>query len=281
MTRRPLPTWDQALDAVDDDDAAKPAHIIRFGRQLDLQGIIAEEEDADRRVAYLTKYLTKSFADTYSGEEGLSPRQVRHLERLHAETQFLPCSPRCWNWLRYGVQPLRADDGMRPGQCPAKAHGRDHLGCGGRRVLVSRQWSGKTLSEHRADRAAVVRQVLAAAGMQAPEIDRLAASVQRPDGLPRYEWKIWNPLQSSVPIYRQVVTTAITQRIRWKADYETAKVRASPPGLPLDNRGFVLPIASHLRSAGWLSRVSEANREATRSALDGQPGDQTIKRRGG
>jgi hypothetical protein len=32
---------------------------------------------------------------------------------------------------------------MRPGWCRSKAHDRENLGLGGRRVLVSRQWSGK------------------------------------------------------------------------------------------------------------------------------------------
>ena len=31
-TRRPLPTWDRALDALDDDPDAEPAHTIRFGK---------------------------------------------------------------------------------------------------------------------------------------------------------------------------------------------------------------------------------------------------------
>jgi hypothetical protein len=39
------------------------------------------------------------------------------------------------------------------------------VGIGGRRVLVSREWSGKTLSERRADRATVVREALLSAGM--------------------------------------------------------------------------------------------------------------------
>jgi len=57
-----------------------------------------------------------------------------------------------------------------PGRCPSKAHDREHIGVGGRRVLVSREWSGQTLSEHRADRAAVVREALLSAGMVATEI---------------------------------------------------------------------------------------------------------------
>ncbi len=39
-----------------------------------------------------------------------------------------------------------------PGACKGKAHRREYLGYAGRRVLVSRKWSGKTLADHRADR---------------------------------------------------------------------------------------------------------------------------------
>ena len=39
-----------------------------------------------------------------------------------------------------------------PGGCKGRAHDADHLGYGGRRVLASRKWSGKTLADHRADR---------------------------------------------------------------------------------------------------------------------------------
>ena len=67
--------------------------------------------------------------------------------------RWLPCSPTCANWLRYDVQPKDAEPGMVPGHCKHKAHDRANLGIGGRRVLVSRKWSGKTLAAHRADRA--------------------------------------------------------------------------------------------------------------------------------
>ena len=58
----------------------------------------------------------------------------------------------CANWLRYGIQPKNARPGLVPGCCKGKAHDSDHLGYAGRRVLVSRKWSGKTLADHRADR---------------------------------------------------------------------------------------------------------------------------------
>jgi hypothetical protein len=230
-----LPTWEQALDELEDEEEPAPAHVLRFGAQMDLQGIIATEGDADKRVGYLTKYLAKSFTDAYASPEQASPRQLAHLDRLDEVVRWLPCSPRCWNWLRYGIQPAGAGEGMRPGGCPGRAHDREHLGCGGRRVLVSRLWTGKTLAGHRADRAMVVRQVLAAAGVEAPEVDRMAADVLRDDGLPRYRWRVWDPLDSTVPVYRQVITRSIAEKLRWRCQYEAAKRACSPTGAACGN----------------------------------------------
>jgi hypothetical protein len=102
-------------------------------------------------------------------------------------------------------------------------------GLGGRRVQVSRAWSGKTLREHRADRATVVREVLAEAGIEAPEIDRLAASTLAEDGLPRY---VWDEIPVASTDYVQVVMASILQAQRWRREYEAAKSaapsRASP-----------------------------------------------------
>ena len=39
-----------------------------------------------------------------------------------------PCSPRCANWLRYGIQPKNARPGLTPGARKGKAHDADHLG---------------------------------------------------------------------------------------------------------------------------------------------------------
>ncbi len=122
-----------------------------------MQGIVGGTPQADRRVGYLTKYLTKSITEPLDDEDD-EPSAAReaHIDRLHEQVRWLPCSPECWNWLAYGIQPKDAADGAAPGQCPLKAHDREHLGCGGRRVLVSRKWTGKTLTGHRADRRAVV-----------------------------------------------------------------------------------------------------------------------------
>jgi hypothetical protein len=86
-----------------------------------------------------------------------------------------------------------------------------NLGLGGRRVLVSREWSGKTLSEHKADRATVVREALLSAGMVGPDLERMAADVRASDGLPRYVWTESRPDPAS---YSQVILASIAERQR-------------------------------------------------------------------
>ena len=223
----PLPTWDQALDELDQDDDAEPVHILRFGQQSDMQGIIGGSPQADRRVGYLTKYLTKAITDPLSDEDDeRSPARWAHIDRLHDEVRWLPCSPRCWNWLAYGVQPENAADGAAPGECPSKAHDQEHLGCGGRRVLVSRKWTGKTLTDHRADRRSVVREVLEAAGVELPEADRCSATIRRDDGQLRYRWQTVD--REDLPDYIQLIAVSIAERNGWRHDYENAKQRAGP-----------------------------------------------------
>jgi hypothetical protein len=133
-----LPTWRQALDHLDADPDAGPVHVMRFGTHHDIAGIIAPSADANRAVRYLAKYLTKAIGDPLGDNSESDPAREAHIDRLHAELRWLPCSPRCANWLRYGIQP----DQPSPGRCPSKAHDREPLGIGGRRVLVSRDWSG-------------------------------------------------------------------------------------------------------------------------------------------
>jgi len=239
-TGRPLRTWQQALDDLDADLVAdpsmKPAHTVKLGSQVDVKGLLGGTTDSDRAVRYLCKYLTKAVADTYAGDELDAAYQV-HIDRLHAEVQVLPCSPECANWLLYGIQPKDGGPGLTPGRCPKKAHDRECLGLGGRRCLVSRAWTGKTLTVHKADRADVVRQVLEAAGIEPPEARRAAADVLHTDGRPRYVW-------ADVPLaerdYAQVIVASIAEQRRWRAEHEHAKTlaaqRGSPPGGPVDNR---------------------------------------------
>ncbi|HEY0698573.1 MAG TPA: replication initiator, partial [Micromonospora sp.] len=142
-TGRLLPTWDEALDLLDADPDAEPVHVVRFGSQVDAKGVLAGTSDADRCVRYITKYLTKQAADCH---DVTTDRQRAHLQRLWHELRHTPCSERCPNWLLYGVQPKKARPVLKPGNCKNKVHKRDSLGIGGRRVLISRQWSGKTLA---------------------------------------------------------------------------------------------------------------------------------------
>ena len=142
-----LPTWDQALDAITDQD--EPWHVARFGVRFDAQGVLAGSKDTNRCIGYLTKYLTKQVGECHQLQ---TDAQRAHAARLAEALRYQPCSPTCANWLRYGIQPKNARPGLVPGCCKGKAHDPDHLGYAGRRVLISRKWSGKTLDDHRADR---------------------------------------------------------------------------------------------------------------------------------
>jgi hypothetical protein len=94
--------------------------LMRFGRQVDTAGIIAPSPDADRAIRYLTKYLAKSVADTYLDPDQTDAEYAAHVDRLHAELRYLPCSEQCANWLRYGIQPRNAGPGLRAGWCASK-----------------------------------------------------------------------------------------------------------------------------------------------------------------
>jgi len=221
-----LPTWDEALDALDADPHAEPAHVVRFGDQDDLQGLLGGTPEAERRVRYLCKYLTKSIGATHD-DDG-SPALVAHIDRLAEEVRWLPCATTCANWLRFGVQPKHAGPGMVPGHCKHKAHDRANLGLGGRRVLVSRQWSGKTLATHKADRAAVVRAALEEAGIDPEDHDEL--SVSGMDG--RWSWELLGRSRVDEATYAAAIAEQIATRQRWRAQYEAAKAaRAGPAGL--------------------------------------------------
>lgn len=101
---------------------------------------------------------------------------------------------------------------MRPGCCRGKAHRPEHLGCAGRRVLVSRKWSGKTLGDHRADRRAWVLQML-------------GNTDERPDPA-RYAWE---PITTGDPDLRPLprrLLLALAERARWRAALDEAKRRA-------------------------------------------------------
>jgi hypothetical protein len=168
------PTWDQALDAIGPDD--EPWHVARFGDRFDAQGVLSGSKDAGRCIGYLTKYLTKQVA----------------------------------NWLRYGIQPKNARPGLVPGRCKGKAHDADHLGYAGRRVLVSRKWSGKTLADHRADRKEWL-------------LSTLGVSATDPA---RYAWEPVAPTDPDHMEHSRRLLHAVADRARWQAALSEARRRA-------------------------------------------------------
>jgi hypothetical protein len=222
-----LPTWDQALDALDADPDAQPLHVVRFGPQVDVQGVLAGSKDADQCIRYLSKYLTKSIGDTL---DPANPAQAEHAARLIEALRYEPCSPNCPNWLRYGIQPKNARPGMRPGGCRGKAHKPEHLGYAGRRVLVSRKWSNKTLTEHRRDRRAWVLEALGLDQEQAADPHR-------------YTWRPVGHNDRDVPPLALRLLRCVAERQRWRAAMQRLQARAEgcaaqdPPAMAMADRG--------------------------------------------
>jgi hypothetical protein len=209
-----LPTFDDAANAL-----TEPAHVVTLGPQVHVKGILGGTEEAGRHVGYLTKYLTKSVSQAAGLAQDLTDRQREHRRRLVAELERTPCSPQCPIWLLYGVQPRTVRPSAVPGVCKSKAHKPDHLGLAGRRVLVSRKWSNKTLSDHHTERTAFVRQLLIKAGVQpAYAVD---------DG--PFAWESTRPGDPDVPTRPVLLLHAISQRQRWRADYLAAQLAAGEP----------------------------------------------------
>jgi len=182
--------------------------------------VLAGSKDAARFIGYLTKYLTKQVADCH---QATSDTQRAHMERLAEALRYEPCSPRCANWLRYGIQPKNARPGLAPGACKGKAHRREYLGYPGRRVLVSRKWSGKTLADHRADRK---NWLLTTLGQTATDPARYA----------------WEPVAPGDPDYMEHARRllhVVADRQHWHAALAEARRRASlgPPASDVSATG--------------------------------------------
>ncbi|MFB7723134.1 replication initiator [Nocardia sp. NPDC056100] len=222
-----LPSFDDARALIDEDEHATPAHVIRWGAQIDRQaigetdpdgetppvrpgkakGVIAK--DANRLIGYLTKYLTKSIAEVL---EAPNERTRRHYERLHQEMRRTPCSEKCGVWLRYGIVPRGASAKTQPGRCKGKAHRRDTLGLRGRRVLVSRRWSNKTLPDHKADRIEFVRQLLAAVGIAKAEDSK------------RWVVRLVEPGDPDIPPREHLILGEIYRRSIWRKELLDAQL---------------------------------------------------------
>jgi hypothetical protein len=200
-----LPTWDDALDAIGPGDP--PRHVARFGAKFDAEGVLAGSKDASKCIWYMTKYLTKQVADCHTPDT--DARRI-HMDRLAEALRYEPCSPRCANWLRYGIQPKNARPGLVPGACKGKGHRPEHCGYGGRRVLTSRKWSGKTLADHRGDRKAWIIETL---GLEPPDPAR-------------YSWHVVTPDDHDyLPLDRRLLHV-VADRARWRAALAEAKRRA-------------------------------------------------------
>ena len=221
-----LPAWDEALDAIGDHD--EPLHVARFGPRFDAQGVLAGSRDANRCIGYLTKYLTKQVGDCHPTRTGA---EYDHAARLAEALRFQPCSPRCANWLRYGIQPKNARPGLAPGRCKGKAHDADHLGYAGRRVLVSRKWSGKTLADHRADRKEWLLRTL---GISATDPAR-------------YAWEPVAPTDPDHLDHARRMLHVVADRLRWQTALAEARRRAAMPpvgDIPATGRAALWPIST-------------------------------------
>ncbi len=218
VSREPLTSWADALDQVDTDPHAEPVHVARFGAQVRAEGVTPGTDHADRTIGYITKYITKSAADCHTTD---TDRQRAHLDRLWHALRVTPCSDRCANWLLYGVQPKKAHGRMQPGRCKGKTHQRATLGIGGRRILVSRDWSGKTLADHKADTRAWVRNLLGVS------VDADHADSADPVGTGTYAWEMAKPNDPDLAPVGHRLLRALSQRVQWKTAILAAQDRAA------------------------------------------------------
>ena len=183
--------------------------MARFGARFDAQGVLAGSRDASRCIGYLTKYLTKHLGDCH---QAATDAQADHAARL-ADS---PAVRAMLADLRE-LAPLSASSprtpgrGLRPGACKGKAHRREYLGYAGRRVLVSRKWSGKTLADHRADRRTWLTSALG-----------LPATDPR-----RYTWEPVKPGDPDHMPNGQRLLHVVADRIQWQTALDLARRRAA------------------------------------------------------
>jgi len=110
---------------------------------------------------------------------------------------------------------------LKPGNCKNKVHKRETLGLGGRRVLISRQWSGKTLADHRADRKDWVKALLG--------ITTDATTAPTGTDTVRHAWELAKPTDDDVPPLAHRILRAISERIQWRNQLDTARRDQEPP----------------------------------------------------
>ena len=197
--------------------------MVRLGT-VDVKGVRGGSADAEKTVRYITKYIAKDITDAVSPS---SRPQEEHVARLAAELGTLPCSPTCPNWLLYGIQPKNAKPTAKPGRCKGKVHQRRTLGFTGRRVLVSRQWSNKTLVDHRADRKAWVGALLqlSATGGTAATSRGAGGGEDQGDTATRWEYELAPRTDPDVPPPHLHFLRKIAERQQWRAQLDAATQR--------------------------------------------------------
>ena len=201
-----LPTWDEALDAISAYDL--PWHVARFGERFDAQGVLAGSPQAARCIGYLTKYLTKQVGDCHQAQ----PAQHDHAVRLARRSpSAVLTAVRELAAVRHPAQerPARPDPGSLQGQ----GDDANHLGYAGRRVLVSRKWSGKTLADHRADRKDWLLRTL---GVSATDPAR-------------YAWEPVAPSDEDHMDHARRMLHVVADRLRWQTALAEARRRAAMP----------------------------------------------------
>ena len=201
-----LPTWDEALDAIGAED--EPQHVARFGDRFDAQGVLAGSRDASRCIGYLTKYLTKHVGDCHEPSHRRPAGARRPARRGAALGTVLTDMRRTGS--ATASSPRTPSPSMRPGACKGKAHRREYLGYAGRRVLVSRKWSGKTLADHRADRKNWLTETL---GLPATDPAR-------------YAWEPVAPGDHDHMPTAQRLLHVVADRMRWLQALDQARRRA-------------------------------------------------------
>ena len=161
MTGEVLPTWDEASTSSTPTRTHGRRTWCGSAARPTCKGIIAPAADADRAVRYLTKYLTKAIAEAHTDTDGARPgvSAPRRPAPRRAALPTVLAGLRELAPLRRPAHERRTWSGARPLRPTRRTIGRTSAAAGAV-VLVSRQWSGKTLAEHKADRAAVVREAL-------------------------------------------------------------------------------------------------------------------------
>ncbi|GLW96460.1 hypothetical protein Misp02_05470 [Microtetraspora sp. NBRC 16547] len=116
---------------------------------------------------------------------------------------------------------------MIPGRCRGKAHKPEHLGYAGRRVLVSRKWSNKTLTEHKHDRRTWVLEAL---GLPDEPVDPH-----------RYVWRPVKPGDPGLDPIGVRLLRSVHERQRWRNQLLELEARAS--GQPDQDLSVTRPAA--------------------------------------